>query len=323
MAKRRFGIIALLLCFCLGMLPLQALAASTTDAKEPIDVDKECSLTIFYGCDGILFPDQSVTLYKIADVSADFQYTLTSSFVSSGLILNGIQTQGEWNVIRTTLESFILANNTEPIMTAVTDDTGIAGFASLKPGLYLASAVRVSQGDSQCVFDSALIALPGLGAEGYWQYQVAVVAKPEILPPIDSDEELEMKVLKLWRGDEGRSDRPQSIEVEIFRDGISYEIVVLSEENHWAYSWTAKADGASWKVVERNIPSGYTMTVEQRETTFVITNTRTDQPTPPPPQTGDTANILLYIVLMFVSGMGLVIFGMTGKRKHHEETNEI
>ena len=129
-----------------------------------------------------------------------------------------------------------------------------------------------------------------------------------------TDEEIEFKVLKLWKGDKGRSDRPQSIEVEIFRDGVSYQTVILSEENHWTFSWFAKDDGATWKVVERNVPTGYTMMVEERETSFVLTNTRPPDK-PDIPQTGDTTNIMLYFVLMNVSGIMLIILGIAGKRK--------
>jgi hypothetical protein len=48
-----------------------------------------------------------------------------------------------------------------------------------------------------------------------------VNAKGEVLPPVDPDENVELKVLKLWRGDENRNVRPESIEVEIFCNGIS------------------------------------------------------------------------------------------------------
>ena len=317
MAKRRLMILALLLCFCL--LPSYVQAASTTDAKEPIAAEKDCSLTIAYCCEDTAFSGQTVKLYKIAEVSANFQYTLTASFADSGLILNGVQTNGEWDVIRSTLEAYILANNAEPIMTATTDETGQADFASLKPGLYLASAVHVVQSDLGCSFDSALVSLPGLGADGLWQYSVSVSAKPELLPPIESDEEITLQVLKLWK-DDGKN-RPKSVEIEIFRDGASYETVTLSEETHWAYSWHAKDDGSDWMVVERNIPTGYTATVEERGTTFLVTNTQTAEDHTDPPKTGDTSNLLLYTVLMYVSGTMLILLGIWGKRNNHEKTN--
>ena len=321
MAKRRFGIIVLLACICLCMLPCSPLAASTADAKEPISVDTACSLTLCYGYEGIPFPDQSVRLYHVAEVSADFRYTLTPPFAASGLSLNGVQTNSEWNVIRSTLEALVLAGNITPTKTAQTDENGQARFTQLTPGLYLTSPVDVVRDDLTCCFDSLLVALPDLDPEGLWQYQVTATAKPEALPPIHPEEEIQLKVVKLWKGDQERTDRPERIEVEIFRDGVSYETVILSESNSWSYGWTAKDDGADWKVVERNVPDGYTMTVAQRETTFVITNTRQDTPDPPPPQTGDTSNILLYSILLFVSGSMLIILGILGKRLRHEDKN--
>lgn len=321
MAGRKFGTIILLFCFCLCALHCPALAASTTDAKAPIDIQKDCALTIAYTYDVTAFPGQTVKLYKVADVSTDFQYALTSAFAASGLILNGIQTNGEWDIVRSTLDAYILANNTEPDKTIVTDDAGKASFAALTPGLYFASAVHIQQDDLHCFFAPALIALPGLGTDGLWQYEVTVAAKPGTLPPIEPGEKQELKVLKLWKGDEGRTDRPKSIEVEIFRNGASYETVVLSEENHWSYSWTVDADGATWKASEKNIPSGYTMTVAEKENAFVITNTRQEQTITPPPLTGDTFNALPYTVAMFLSGSMMILLGIIGKRKRYAETN--
>ena len=316
MAKRRIGITAFILCVCLYLIPCQVQAASTADAKEPITTDENCSLTISYCSGGIAFSELPVKLYKIADVSANYQYTLTSSFEKSNLNLNGIQTVGEWNVIRSTLETFILVNDISADFNAKTDFEGKASFDALKPGLYLAITERIIQDETTYVFDSALIALPGLGADGLWQYQVDVTSKSEIIPPNEDDEEIELKVLKLWKGDSGSSARPTTIEVEIFRNSTSYQMVTLSEDNHWTYTWSAKDDGSDWKVVERNIPTGYTMTIEERETSFVLTNTlNQDVPdNPDATQTGDTSNIMLWVILMIGSGSMFIILGITEKR---------
>lgn len=317
MINRKIGITVLLLYICFHLMLYPVMAASTSDAVEPIIPENECALTISYCYAETAFSGVEVKLYRVAEVSADFRYTLTQHFAASGLILDGIRTTGEWNVVRSTLETHILANNIAPEFTSVTNEDGLVSFEALRTGMYLAITGRTEQDDLRCQFDSALIALPGLGSDGRWQYQVSVNAKGEILPPIDPDEEVEFKVLKLWRGDENRDSRPQSVEVEIFRDGISYKTVILSEENHWTYSWSAKDDGSQWTVVERNVPQGYTMTVEERQATFVLTNTWS--PTYPddpsrPPQTGDTTNILLYVLLLLASGSMLTILGVTGKK---------
>ena len=313
MLTRKIGIFVILLCICFQLMPICAQTVSTSDALEPIIPDQECSLTVSFCYGQTAFANAQVKLYRIAEVSADFQYTLISSFETSGLILNGIQSNGEWNVVRSTLEAYILAYGVQPDAVTTTDENGQVYFEALPTGLYLVTIGQVVQDELHFRFDSALVALPGLGQDGYWQYQVAVNAKGEVLPPVDPDEEKELKVLKLWKGDEGRTDRPPSVEVEIFRNGTSYETVILSEQNHWAYSWTVKDDGAAWTVIERNIPEGYTMTVETRESSFVLTNT---WPTIPeePPKAGDTTTIMFYVVLMIISGAMLVVLGLMRKR---------
>ena len=310
---------AFLLCLCLWLMPWQAQAVSTADAVEFISPEADCSLTLSYRSSDTVFMSLPVKLYKIATVSADFQYTPTASFADCGLILNGIQTVGEWNVVRSTVEANILAKSIPADAAGQTDLNGQLRFEGLKPGLYLAVTEPVAQDGYTYLFDSSLVALPGLNTDGRWNYHIAVTAKSEALPPMDPDRETELKVLKLWKGDEGKNTRPQSIQVEIFRNGVSYETVTLSEANQWSYTWKTEEDGATWMVVERNIPTGYTMTVEEKDTTFILTNTKTpDTPgTPPssPPKTGDTSNILLYILLMYLSGISLIIFGLTGKRR--------
>ena len=93
------------------LIPCYANSASTTDASKQINVEQECSLTLIYKCDGMAFADMPVKLYKVASLSTDFQYTLTDPFLMSGLILNGIQTNDEWNVIRSTLKAHIIADS--------------------------------------------------------------------------------------------------------------------------------------------------------------------------------------------------------------------
>lgn len=317
MKNRKIGIIAFLLCFCFCLIPYQITALSTSDASEPIVPENECSLTVSYCYGETAFSGVSVKLYRVSNVSEDFKYNLTRGFAPSGLILNGIRSTGEWNVVRSTLEAHIVANNIAPDLTAETNADGQVSFESLNTGMYLAIVDQVEQDGLHCQFDSVLIALPGLEVDGTWQYQASANAKGELLPPIDSDDEKELKILKLWRGDEDRNSRPQSIDVEIFCDGSSYKTVTLSEENHWSYSWSVRDDTSNWTVIEQNVPSGYTMTVEKRDTSFVLTNTWTpENPDGPerPPQTGDTSNIMLYILIMIVSGGVLIVLGTAGKR---------
>ena len=323
MVKRKLGIISIFLCLFLCFMPCHTYGASTSDMAESVDTDRECRLTVAYAYNGTPFANTTVRLYKIADVSSNYNYTATPSFEGLGLVLNGLRTVGEWNVIRSTLEAYIISHSLEADNSQVTNQNGEACFESLQTGLYLALLDQPIQDDTRFVFDSALISLPDIDEGGYLRYEVDAVAKCEAMPPIEPDEGSQLKVIKLWKGDEGRPDRPKSIEVEIFRDGTIYETVVLSESNNWSYAWEIMDDGSNWTVYEKNIPSGYTMTLEKRGASFVLTNTRTenDPDAPKSPQTGDTSNIWLYIILMTISGCLLIALGITGKRRIYEKAN--
>lgn len=317
MAKRRVAIIGLLLCLCLCLLPCGVQAASTSDAGELIDPDRDCTLTILYSFAQNGLEHISVELYHVANASAEMQYHLTEMFSASGLVLNGIRTAGEWDVIRTSLESFVLANAINADLVATTDAEGLVHFASLTPGLYLAIPKSTAE-ELPCSFHPALIALPGLNGDGNWQYDISVAAKYTI--PTEPEDEIPFRVLKLWKDGDDPTKRPVSIEVEIFRDGKAVEKVLLSEKNNWSYSWMAAADGADWMVVERNVPEGYTVTVEDRTTSFILTNRLSPDETPDdPPKTGDTPRILFYVVLMCISGAILIFLGLTGKKNRYED----
>ena len=314
MVKRRMAVIALLICLCFSLMPFSARAANTADAKEAIDPSKKCALTVTYRSGEISFSDLSVRVYRIAEVSADFQYTLMPSFTPSALILNGIKSNSEWKVIGNTLESYIISNKIEADYTAKTDEKGQICLEDLPTGLYFAISDVVVYGDVSCEFESALVSLPGLSDEGIWYYRVAITPKPVVLPPIEPDEEIVLEILKLWKGDENRTDRPKSVQIDIYRNGELYGTVTLSEENSWSYSWSAKNDGASWMVAEKDVPAGYSVTVDDRVTSFVVTNTYVPDEPIDPPQTGDTSNRLLIILIMIVSGSVLIMIGMKAKR---------
>ena len=308
---RKNFILCVVICFCICLMPCTAYAASTADANEPIITSAECSLTLNYVHGENTFPDIPVQLYCISTASSDFQYTLTEAFRSSGLIVNGVSSTSEWNAMRTTLESFIVSNKLIPDQTEITNNLGFIEFNGLVPGLYFVMPVQFSEDGVYYYFDSALVAVPTLNKEGVWEYDVTATPKPSIDIPTGDEEEY--KVVKLWRDNGNSENRPTSIVVDIICNGKIVESVTLSGDNNWSYSWTAADNGDVWQVTEQTIPEGYIMTVEEHSTSFTIINTVPG--TPDPPQTGDSSNIGLHIMLMCISGLMLVILGATAKRK--------
>ena len=129
-------VLSFLLCAVLCVLfACTAYAASTTEATEPIDATRaDCTLTVSYPAAANCGVSLEVKLHYIADLSAEFQYTLRSPYPQ--VELNGISTQDEWNAVSYTLGAYITADEPEPLCTVSTDADGKAIFTGLRPGLY-------------------------------------------------------------------------------------------------------------------------------------------------------------------------------------------
>lgn len=59
------------------------------------------------------------------------------------------------------------------------------------------------------------------------------------------------------------------------------------------------------------------MGIQRSGDTFSITNTKPETPAGNNPQTGDTTNITLYVLLMAASGLALLVMGIVLRKKSH------
>ena len=88
---------------------------------------------------------------------------------------------------------------------------------------------------------------------------------------------LVVNVEKVW-DDENYYDRPEALEVTLYRNNEAFETVMLDDGNNWCYSWTDLTDEYTWSVDETEIPAGYVKTVTNEGNDWTITNTRTPNP---------------------------------------------
>ena len=165
---------------------------------------------------------------------------------------------------------------------------------------------------------------------------------PEPGPDPDS---VDIAVQKVWKLDDGGK-AADAVTAVLLRDGKEYQRVELNEQNGWTYTWTGLSDKYTWSVSEVNVPDGFTMKVEQNGNVWTITNddkpitppdttdpdkpTNPDKPTEPttpskpdkpkddtpPPQTGDESNLILWLALLGISGMGVMVTLLFSKRKY-------
>lgn len=128
-------------------------------------------------------------------------------------------------------------------------------------------------------------------------------------------------VNKIWNDVGNETNRPEKIEVQLYKDGEPYrESITLNAENNWAYTWYGLPPYNQYSVVELTELENYITTVED----FTITNTYMEEPpeTPIPPEppaeesdtpesaevpkTGDDLYTWLGLIL-FTIGCGVLI----------------
>ncbi|MBQ6539743.1 MAG: Cna B-type domain-containing protein, partial [Oscillospiraceae bacterium] len=73
----------------------------------------------------------------------------------------------------------------------------------------------------------------------------------------------EVEVEKIWDDKGYENKRPESIEVQLLRDGEVYDTVVLNSDGKWKHNWDGLEAGRDWTVKEKSAPSGYKSGIKQ------------------------------------------------------------
>ncbi|MBQ2729622.1 MAG: Cna B-type domain-containing protein [Clostridia bacterium] len=283
----------------------------TVCAINPVETDRASSLTLKYSHNGKNYDNIEISTYRIADVEENGVFTLTERFKDYYINIYDITSQAEWEKITQTAASYISADKLLPDAKAVTDEEGVVKFSGIKPGMYLTMSVRVENNGEITIFEDFITLIPQTDGKGVHNYDVS--AFPKCRSYVPAPEKIEYKVVKQWK-DNGFSDkRPESIEIEIIRNGNVVSVQKLAADNNWSYKWTAPDDGSRWQAVERNVPEGYTVSMVESGRTIIITNSYTEQSVTPP-QTGDISVTWPYVVTMCISGGLIILLAIWSKR---------
>ena len=279
MMKIRKQLLSLLLCMiCFFMLlPVQVFAAGA------IDTSRDVSLTIRYVYDKTPISGVQFDLYRVADVDAYAQFTLTGDFKNYPVQVSDMTAEA-WKTLAETLSGYVDRDKLTPLDSGKTDVTGTLTFpnqeSSLKPGLYLVVGRQLVQDGYTYTTEPFLVSLPNLDTgSDTWTYDVAVTPKFTRTenPPTPDEKTVTRKVLKVWSGDIEQS-RPKEVIVQLLKDGEVYDTVTLNAANNWRYTWEKlpgyNEDGSQiiWSVVEKEL-SDYKVSITQEGITFTVTNT--------------------------------------------------
>ena len=262
---RRMAAFVLCLLLCGAWAPVKASAA---------DLEANCTLDLYFIVGDEDHPMDGVTFrfYRVQSVAADGTLTgYTEKFQVAATVLTGkVGNDEDMRKNAQSLLSFVAGHSVEPDRTAATDGEGGIHLTGLEPGCYLIQGSSKTYNGWIYTPTTVLITLSAAqpNVATHVKYGAEAISYP--------DPTVQRHVLKVWE-DEGSEDkRPESVTVDLFRDGELYASEVLSAENSWRHDWTNLNAGHDWQVAEREV-EGYTVSVSQTGTTFastfVITNT--------------------------------------------------
>ena len=301
--RNRIGLYAAMLLLALALfgLPSQAFAA------DPIDVDKECSLSVNLANGNVPAEGVEFRVYRIAEVSRAVEFTPVESFSSYGIDLEEPNAE-TYRQLAALLPGHIAADGVFPSAATLTDTDGFAKFSGLETGLYLVVG-DVHHGYREYLTpDAFVVSLPQRLEDETWEYNVTSQTKYSLRP---DTEPVSLEVLKVWSGDES-GDRPESVSIELYDGSNLHDTIVLSKANNWSYRWDDLYGDTLWSVREVKAPNGYTVSVDRQDDRFVITNTATKSASYSEklPQTG----VLWWPVpVLALAGCALIALGVRGR----------
>lgn len=242
----------LLLCLLLGQMPALSQAADT----------KELRLICEEGYTKV--ENMLWRLFRIGE-SRDGQFVLTGQFAGYPVDMKHL-TEKNVGAAAMALESFAVGDEIPEADRGYTDKNGTVSFKNLEPGLYLVIPSEVSV-DIDTYYSSPVIV------------EMTADDDRSILPKVYVTGSLsgsgrQFTVKKVWKDtDKTASVRPVSVTVDLYKNGTKDRTVTLDAGSKWEYTWETEDTKEVWRVVERDIPAGYTVLIEYNTTQYLIENT--------------------------------------------------
>jgi len=309
--RSRIAISLALLCCLLIGLPQTSLAA------DPVDTSRICSLTLICHYASSPLNGMETQVYRVADGIVGQTLTLSGSFASSGVSLNGLDKAG-WTSAAATLAAYAQTNSIAATRSAKTDANGAAVFGSLSQGIYLITGTSLTIGLHTYYFAPFLAALPNPNQTGGWNYDVT--AYPKVTDPTDTKSKLfDINVLLQWSDAGLTSQRPKTVGITLYRNGSVYENYTLSAADNWRHTWKDLDQAYSWSVVQTTSLDTYSVSYQSSGNVLVITDVIRTAQTPSTTTSTSDGSIpltgLLWWPIDVLAILGLLLFTLGWRKR--------
>lgn len=264
------------LSVCLAIVTMLLLTMTVLAAMSNVSIQGR------FVVDSMSVSKADISLYQVAVLNEDGSLVKTDEFPYAVDI--DVTDSESLTALAFTLYSYVERDEPASLLTDSTDSRGEFSFENLAPGLYLITGEPVVMGSVRYTPNPVAIRLPYTGEDGQWVSYADLELKftsSEIPSGGGDDDTVNVKALKVWRGNDCY---PESVQVDLLRDGEVYDSQTLSEENNWRYLWTGLSDRYDWLVVETVVPEGYQVNIEKEGITFVVTNRYIDESIPEQPE---------------------------------------
>lgn len=279
-----------LIVWILLMMPMAAFAQEF----DP-DRDGSISVTLMDRDRKTPITGAALSLYYVATVSMNsrnnLSYTYTDAFQNCGCALDD-------PALTAKLEAFV-TDRAVSAQKLVTDDRGNVTFKNLPLGLYFVKQTNAVEGYAQCT--SFLVTVPSQSADGY-VYDVNASPKTDVAKLTD------ITVKKVWNtGSSGKT--ADHVTVQLLRNGVVLETATLNAKNNWQITYTDMPVSDGYRILEINVPRGFTATYSRRGDVFTVTNTAS---------LAQTGQLVWPIPVLATAGLCLIVLGIIVLRKAEE-----
>ena len=306
---KRFCALLLALLAAALLLPVGASAAGS------IDLGHTHSLTI-----PAVYADMPISglrfdAYLISTVDQYGELTVIDRYgaYAESLDIRGKNDTAWQNMAQTLAREILLDPDLKPSRSAVTDADGVAKFADISMGLYLIVGNGVEKDGYVYSTSPFFVMLPEQDlSSNTWNYHVVANAKPG-QEPVKADYE----VIKVWKDDCHKEQRPKSIAISLICDGEVCDTITLPHNGAWSYTWKDLDTNHQWTVMEKKEQGYKDPDIQQEGNTFIVTNTCSKPTTPPQPgkpTLPQTGQLWWPVPVLIAAGLLFVVIGLVRRR---------